>query len=49
MRLGDVNHEKADAIAILLIQLVERGNLPPEWWSSVAAEQDHHWPALIQS
>jgi hypothetical protein len=40
VRLGDVHHEEADAVAVVVIELVESGNLPPEGRSSVAAEDE---------
>jgi len=49
MRFGDVYHQKRDALLILLVQLVESGNLPPKWRSSVAAEDQHDGLALIQN
>jgi hypothetical protein len=42
MRFGDVDHVESDAIFVLLVELVERGNLPAKWRSSVAAEDQHH-------
>ena len=49
MRFQDVHHEKSDCIAVLLVQLVEGGNLPPEGRSSVAAEDQHDRLLPIQS
>ena len=46
MRLGDVDHKKRHAVAILLVQLVEGGHLPPERRSSVAAENEHDRASL---
>jgi hypothetical protein len=43
VRLGDVHHQKADAVAVVVIELVESGNLPPEGRSSVAAEDQRDW------
>jgi hypothetical protein len=48
MRLGDVHHQKGDAIAILLIESIEGRNLPPKWRSSVTAEHEHDGLLLIQ-
>ena len=42
MRLGDVHHQERNLALILIVELVEGGNLPPEGWSSVAAENHHH-------
>ncbi len=41
MRFDDVNNQEGDALAVLIIELVEGGNLPPEGRSSVAAEDEH--------
>jgi hypothetical protein len=38
MGLGDIHDQKSNAVAILLIQFVKGGSLPPEWRSSVAAK-----------
>jgi len=59
MRFEDVDHQERDAISILIVELVEGGNLPPEGRSSVAAENEDNRllcreggklnaPALIQ-
>ena len=45
---GDVDHQKRDAILILLVEFIEGGNLPPEWRSSVAAEDQHDGLLLVQ-
>src|SRR5215472_1469040 len=42
VRLADIYGVKRDLIAKLVIQLVERGNLPAEWRSSIAAENQHN-------
>ena len=41
VRLLDVHDIKSGAILVLLVKLVERGSLPAEWRSSVAAENKH--------
>jgi hypothetical protein len=46
MRLGDVDHQERDLLSVLLVELVESGNLPPEGRSSVAAEDEHNRLAL---
>jgi hypothetical protein len=38
VRFLDVYDVEGRAIAIGFVQLVERGNLPAKWWSSIAAE-----------
>ena len=38
VRLGNVNHQERDLLSVLLIELVEGGNLPPKRRSSVASE-----------
>ena len=40
--LLDVDDEEIDLIAVLAVELVERGNLPPEGRSCVATEDEHH-------
>ena len=40
--LLDVDDEEIDLIAVLAVELVESGNLPPEGRSSVATEDEHH-------
>jgi len=47
MRLGDVDHQESDAAAVLLVELVEGGNLPPERRSSVAAENEDDGLGLV--
>lgn len=41
VRFSDVDHEEGDLIPVLLIQLVERGDLPAERWSGIAAEDQY--------
>jgi hypothetical protein len=41
MRLGDVDDEEGGLFSVLLIELVEGGNLPPERRSSVTTEDKH--------
>ena len=43
MRFDNVDDQERYLLAVLIVKLVERGNLPPKWWSSVAAENEHHW------
>ena len=38
MRFKNVDHEERDFAVVVVIELVEGGNLPPEGRSSVAAE-----------
>jgi hypothetical protein len=40
MGFGNVDREEGDAILILVVELVEGGNLPPIGRSSVAAEDE---------
>jgi hypothetical protein len=42
MCFGDIHHKKRNLIGVLIVKFVEGGNLPPEWRSSVAAEDHHH-------
>ncbi len=44
MGLLNVNDEERDSVAILIMESIELGNLPAEWWSSVASEDEHHRP-----
>ena len=44
VRLTNVDDEKRDAIFVLVVQTVERGNLPAKGRSSVAAEDQHYGP-----
>ena len=41
MRLCDVDNQERDLLPVLIVELVERGNLPPERRSSIAAEKQH--------
>jgi len=43
VRLTNVDDEKRYAIFVLLVQTVERGNLPAKGWSSIATENQNHW------
>jgi len=47
MSFGNVNDQESDAAAILLVELIERGNLPPERRSSIAAKHQHHGLPLV--
>jgi|SRR5580700_3381611 hypothetical protein len=42
VRLTDVNHIKRDAVAVLLVDFVESGNLPPKRRSRITAEYEDH-------
>ena len=48
MRLSDVNGQKCDLPLVLLIEMIEGGNLPPERRSSVAPEDEDDRLLLIQ-
>jgi hypothetical protein len=48
MGLGDVHHQKSHTILILIVEFVEGRNLPPEWRSGVAAEDQHDGLLLVQ-
>jgi hypothetical protein len=41
MRFENVDDQKRDPVAVLVIKLVEGGNLPPEGRSGVAAKDQH--------
>jgi hypothetical protein len=47
MRFCDVHNQKADLALVLIVELVEGGNLPPEGWSSVTAENHHYRLSLV--
>src|SRR5882762_11483993 len=47
MRLGDVDHQESDAAAVLLVEFIEGGNLPPEGRSSIAAENEDDGLGLV--
>ncbi len=40
MGLGNVNHVESHLRLVQIVELVERGNLPAKWWSSIAAEYE---------
>jgi hypothetical protein len=42
MRFDNIDNQKGNAPAILLVKLIEGRNLPPEWRSRVAAEYQNH-------
>lgn len=42
MRFQDVNSVKLHTLTIVVVELVERGNLPPKWRSRVAAEDQYY-------
>jgi hypothetical protein len=46
MGLKDVDRVEIDLSLVLLRELVQGGNLPPERRSSVAAEDENDWPVL---
>jgi hypothetical protein len=48
MGFGDVDDQETRAVLVLLVELVEGGNLPPEGRSSIAAENQHNWLLLVQ-
>jgi hypothetical protein len=48
MGFSDVNHEKGNTILVLLVKFVEGRNLPPEWRSSVTAEDQYDRLLLVQ-
>jgi hypothetical protein len=48
MCFRDVHDQEADFALVLIVELVEGGNLPPEGWSSVTAKNHHHRLSLIQ-
>jgi hypothetical protein len=42
MSFRDIHHQEPHPIAILLVEFVEGRNLPPEWRSGIASENQHH-------
>jgi hypothetical protein len=48
MRFRDVHHQKGDATSVLLVEFVEGGNLPPEWRSGIASENQHDGFLFVQ-
>ncbi len=42
VRFINIDDVERGAAAVLLVELVERGNLPAKRWSSVAAKDEHH-------
>ena len=40
--LLDIDDKKIDLIAVLAVDLIEGGNLPPKGRSSIAPEDEHH-------
>ena len=47
VRLLNVDDIKSDAVAILIVQFVERGNLPAKWRSGIAAENERHRASAV--
>jgi hypothetical protein len=47
MCFGNVNDQESDAIAVLLVKLIESGNLPPEWRSGIASEHKDDRSTLV--
>jgi hypothetical protein len=47
MRFGNVDNQESNPLAILLVELIEGRNLPPERRSSVAAEYQNHGLLLV--
>ena len=48
MRFADINREEGNFALVLIVKLVEGGNLPPKWRSSVAAEDHDYGLNLVQ-
>jgi hypothetical protein len=48
IRVGfsNVDDQKRNLACVLFVELVECGNLPPEWGSSVASEYEYHGTSL---
>ena len=41
VRFLDINNVEGDPVLVLLVQLVERGNLPPERGSGITSEDEY--------
>ena len=41
MRFGDIDDQERYSVAVLLIEFVEGGNLPPERRSGITAKDEH--------
>ena len=48
MRFSNVNSQKCDLPLVLLIEMIEGGDLPPERRSSVAPKDKDHRLLLVQ-
>ena len=48
MGFRDVHHEEINLALVLIVKLIEGGNLPPEGRSGIAAEHKHDRLRLIQ-
>jgi len=48
MCFGDVDNQEGNAASILIVKLVESGNLPPEGRSGVTAKYEHNGLLLVQ-
>ncbi len=48
MGFRDIDHKKSHAILVLLVEFVEGRNLPPEWRSGVASENQHYGLLFVQ-
>jgi hypothetical protein len=48
MSFRDVHDEKSSPIFVFFVKLVESGNLPPKWRSSVTSKDEYDWLLLIQ-
>src|SRR5437868_443561 len=48
VRFEDVDGVKLNLLPVVVVELVERGNLPPKWRSGVAAEDQHHGPVVTK-
>lgn len=48
MRFGDIDDQKRNAPMILLVKLIQSGNLPSKWRSGVAAKDQNHGLLLVK-
>jgi hypothetical protein len=48
MSFENVDGQKGDVFAVLLVKLVKSRNLLPERWSGVAPEDEHDWLFAVE-
>ena len=48
MCLSDVHDQEGDLVLVLIVKFVKGGNLPPEWRSSITAENHDDWLSVVK-